>query len=51
MKILVDRDDLEDMLTELTTNPNVNVACEKAINALETILDEHPWRSEDENIS
>jgi hypothetical protein len=48
MKILVDREDLEDMLTELTSNRDITEACERAINALTIILEEHPWKSEDE---
>lgn len=51
MKIIIDREDLEHILSELETNPDITKACERAINALDTILEEHPWRSEDENNS
>ena len=42
MKIIIDREDLEHILSELETNPDITKACERAINALDTILEEHP---------
>ena len=31
------------ILDELETNPNITKACERAINAIDTILKEHPY--------
>ena len=46
MKIIIDREDLEHILSELETNPDITKACERAINALDTILEEHPHKTD-----
>lgn len=46
MKIIIDREDLEHILDELETSPDITKACERAINALDTILEEHPHKTD-----